>query len=57
MSIVACLLYEGAVYIVTSHGDVWRARIDAEGYLSIDEPNDQIPQQVIDAINVKWGEL
>lgn len=55
MSIVACELYDGVVYVFTSHGDIWRLQIDAEGYLSIDDPGEQTPQAVIDRINANWG--
>ncbi len=53
--IVASALHEGVVYIFTSSGDVWRVQIDADGYLSVDDPGDQVPQAVLDAVNANWG--
>jgi len=53
--IVACELFEGVAYLITSHGDIWRVQIDAEGYLSVDDPGGQVPKAVIDQINASWG--
>jgi hypothetical protein len=55
MMIVASHLHAGVVYIFTSSGDVWRVQIDAEGYLAVDDPEDQVPQEVLDAVNNNWG--
>lgn len=48
--IIGCCLYDGAVYVLTHDGDIWRTSLDAEGWMVLDylEPM-EVPHEVAQA--------
>lgn len=48
--IIGCCLFEGAAYILSKDGDIWKAFVNVDDWMEFEHP-DEIPHEVLQAFD------